>query len=292
MSSQPSVCASVAVMPRRVSLLNTPTLLAEDVRGHTRRGRSPENYSPDFQVCFPYLGLFVWEVGADRVVAHANQVLFVTGGETYVLEQPASTAYAELVITPDLPTLAELARVRDEHVASHRLFRRRSCRASFSLQRAVAECVQRSSAEDADPIAREEWILDLLRAALLHETPPAPPAASTHRLISRAKEYLEAHLSRSLLLADVAKAVGASPAYLTDVFRRVEGIPLHRYVIQLRLARALTELPHTNDLTRLALALGFSSHSHFTALFRCAFGITPSAFRERAAARRPPSTQP
>lgn len=292
MSTKPSVCASVAVTPHRVSLLNTPTLLAEDVHGQTRRGRSPEDYSPDFQVCFPYLGLFVWEVGGDRVVAHANQVLFVRGGESYVLEQPVSTEYAELVITPDLPTLAELARVRDEHLASHRLFRRRSCRASFNLQREVAEFLHRSSAEDADPMAREERLLDLLRAALLHEAPPTPTAPSTHRLISRAKEYLEAHLSHSLLLADVARAVGASPAYLTDVFRRVEGIPLHRYVIQLRLARALTELPHANDLTRLALALGFSSHSHFTALFRCAFGITPSAFRERAGARRLPPLQP
>jgi AraC-like DNA-binding protein len=50
--------------------------------------------------------------------------------------------------------------------------------------------------------------------------------------------------------------------------------------VQLRLARALIELPHANDLTQLALDLGFSSHSHFAASFRRAFGSTPSAFRE------------
>jgi AraC-like DNA-binding protein len=32
-------------------------------------------------------------------------------------------------------------------------------------------------------------------------------------------------------------------------------------------------------LTRLALDLGYSSHSHFTASFRRAFGLTPSAAR-------------
>jgi AraC-like DNA-binding protein len=74
--------------------------------------------------------------------------------------------------------------------------------------------------------------------------------------------------------------VGASPAYLTDVFRRIEGVPLHRYLTQLRLARALVELPHASDLTTLAIDLGFSSHSHFTAVFRRAFGCTPSRFRD------------
>ena len=36
----------------------------------------------------------------------------------------------------------------------------------------------------------------------------------------------------------------------------------------------------TDDLTALALDTGFSSHSHFTAVFRRTFGSTPSAFRQ------------
>src|SRR5262249_19539691 len=80
--------------------------------------------------------------------------------------------------------------------------------------------------------------------------------------------------------------VGASSAYLTDVFSRFEGISLHRYVTQLRLARALIELPEAGNLTTLALDLGFSSHSHFTLAFRRAFGCTPSAFRARSNRKR------
>ena len=57
-------------------------------------------------------------------------------------------------------------------------------------------------------------------------------------------------------------------------------MPLHAYLTQLRLARALTELPHADDLTGLALELGFSSHSHFSARFRRAFGVSPSRFRQ------------
>jgi AraC family transcriptional regulator len=87
-------------------------------------------------------------------------------------------------------------------------------------------------------------------------------------LVARTKAFLEANACRSLGLTDVARTVGASPAYLTDVFRRVEGIPVHKYLVRLRLAKAVIELPHSNDLTQLALRLGFSSHSHFSAVFR------------------------
>ena len=91
---------------------------------------------------------------------------------------------------------------------------------------------------------------------------------------------LHDRLMDRLRLPDISRAAGVSPAYLTDLFTRTEGIPLHQYLTHLRLGRALLELPHTNDLTSLALDLGFSSHSHFTFMFRRAFGCTSSQFRD------------
>ena len=108
-------------------------------------------------------------------------------------------------------------------------------------------------------------------------------------MIGRTKELLEAEFANRIRLPEVGRAVGASPAYLTDLFRRVEGVSLHRYVVQLRLARALVELPHVDDLSALALDLGFSSHSHFSAAFRRAFGCTPSELREGTRSRRRPA---
>lgn len=42
---------------------------------------------------------------------------------------------------------------------------------------------------------------------------------------------------------------------------------------------AMSELPHTSDLTAMALDLGFTSHSQFTTAFKRAYGIQPSACR-------------
>jgi AraC family transcriptional regulator len=239
-----------------------------------------ESYSPDFQVCLPYHGAFVWHVGSDDVVADLNRVLFVAGGEGFRISQPIHGGYAELIVTVRPERLAEMLEVSEHRLADHALFRQRSRPADLSLQRLGAACLHRSYREDGNELAGEEWLVDFLRASLVAPSPTREVSPSTARVIGRAKTYLSANLSAPVRLTQVARAVGTSPAYLTTVFRRVEGRPLHKYLMQLRLARALVELPHTTDLTELACALGFSNHSHFTAMFRRAFGCTPSSFRE------------
>jgi AraC-like DNA-binding protein len=242
--------------------------------------KSPEDFSPRFQICLPYRGLFVWHVGGDDIVADPNQALFVSGGESYCISQ-RSAAYAELIITPDLQLLAEISNAYGPSLSSHPLFQRRSRRISLGFQQLRTRFLNSTTERDSDGLAAEESIVSLVRCALEMDTGGGRASRATRRLIGRTKEFLEGNLADPLRLADVARAVGVSPAYLTDVFRRVEGVPVHRYLTQLRLAQALVELPHANDLTALALGLGFSSHSHFTAVFRRAFDCTPSEFRRR-----------
>jgi AraC-like DNA-binding protein len=69
------------------------------------------------------------------------------------------------------------------------------------------------------------------------------------------------------------------------MFQQVEGLPLYRYQMRLRLARALDLLGDYFDLTGLALDLGFSSHSHFSAAFKQAYGQTPLEFQRSAGVR-------
>jgi AraC family transcriptional regulator len=175
-------------------------------------------------------------------------------------------------------------------LGAHPLIRRRRQRASPRLQRLRTQLLYwATEASEADDLATEEMVLALLRSALADDPPGTAPTGPSGRLIGRTKELLEAEFANRVRLPEVGHAVGASPAYLTDLFRRVEGVPLHRYVVQLRLARALVELPHVDDLSALALDLGFSSHSHFSAAFRRAFGCTPPEFREGTRSRRRPA---
>ena len=275
----------------RTRLLESPAALVEHVRRHDVHrslARQPrEGFSPDFQVCLPYRGFFVWHVGKDEVASDANQVLFVAGGEPYRVSEPLPGGFAELIITPTPEILADLLDVPAGRLSSHTLFRRRCRRADRRLQLLRARLLHEAHGGSSDLLTAEELVVTILRCAVHTDATDREPSPSTRRLITRAKEFVEWQLTRSFRLDDVARAVGASPAYLTDVFRRFEGLPLHQYTLQARLARALVELPHAEDLTKLALDLGFSSHSHFAAAFHRAFGSTPSVFRTSTRGRSP-----
>jgi AraC family transcriptional regulator len=266
----------------RTRLFQSTTALVERLEAGGSRRLSAEGFSPEFQIAFPDRGAFVWHVGRDAVVSDPNQVLFIRGGEPFRVGHCPPDGFAEVIITPDQQRLREVAETAGFDLERHPLFAARSRRATPGLQRRRAAFVQQVTGDGRDDqFGADEELVGLMRDALAMEPPRRVASDHTRRLIRRTKEYLDAHFTEPLRLSVVSDAVGASPAYLTDVFRRFEGIPLHRYVVQLRLARSLVELPHTTDLTTLALELAFSSHSHFTFAFRRAFGCTPSVYRRR-----------
>src|SRR4029078_2032697 len=107
-------------------------------------------------------------------------------------------------------------------------------------------------------------------------------ACGRRRLVDRTKLVLASDLSRRWTLAEIAAEIRGSPVYLTQVFQKAEGIPLYRYHLRRRFARALDLIERYDDLSALAAELGFSSHSHFTAAFGRAYGRSPSAFKQSA----------
>lgn len=132
-----------------------------------------------------------------------------------------------------------------------------------------------------EPLEAEALTLTLVCRSLGPRTSRAP--TSTHarrRLADRVKMLLASDLSRRWTLAEIGAEIGSSPVYLTQVFKQVEGVPLYRYQLQLRLARALDLLGKVEDLSALAAELGFSSHSHFANAFRQAYGRSPTEFRQ------------
>ncbi len=90
---------------------------------------------------------------------------------------------------------------------------------------------------------------------------------------------------RRWTLAEIGDELRVSPVYLTQLFQQVEGMPLYQYQLRLRLAHALDLVARYDDLTTLALDLGFSSHSHFSAAFRQLYGYSPSRFKHSVLSR-------
>lgn len=112
-------------------------------------------------------------------------------------------------------------------------------------------------------------------------------SARAARIVDNAVALLAERYQSALGIEEISRHVHASPSYLARRFRQRTGFSLHEYQQQLRLRASLDLMPHARgDLTGLAVYLGFSSHSHFTSVFRRRFGLTPSLFCEWMPASR------
>ncbi len=98
------------------------------------------------------------------------------------------------------------------------------------------------------------------------------------RLVEQTRELLALRFRESLSIAEIARELATSPFHLSRVFRAGTGLSLHQYRMRLRLAGGLLQITE-RSLTDLALDLGFSSHSHFTASFRRLYDAAPSDIR-------------
>src|SRR5262249_59646853 len=97
----------------------------------------------------------------------------------------------------------------------------------------------------AERLEAESLALVLAQRAVGPRTSHAAGASiGQRRLVDRVKLAVAGDLARGWTLAEVAAEVGGSPVYLTQVFQRVEGVPLYRYQLRLRLAPAPDPIRH------------------------------------------------
>lgn len=110
-------------------------------------------------------------------------------------------------------------------------------------------------------------------------TPRTRPAPA--RRVRELQAYIDAHLDGPLRVAELAALCGWSAAHFARNFRAAFGQPVHRYVLERRVQRARELLRReAMPIAQVALACGFASQAHFSAVFRREVGVTPSAFRE------------
>lgn len=184
-----------------------------------------------------------------------------------------------------------------EHVFRHAFAPARP--ALYLARRCLHEYVRRSA--EPDLLFVEETAVNLLAQLLadLYEPVaphrrPRPQLARQHRdTIEDVRAHLNVTFCTNESLSAIADAVGTSVFHLCRLFRRGTGLTLHSYRHQLRLRNALEPLEQPDvDLLTVALDLGYSGHSHFTASFKRLFGLVPSQLRnqitERGALRPSP----
>jgi AraC family transcriptional regulator len=222
------------------------------------------DWSVDFRVAatsllLPVTHCFGCQLNSLRFVCDPTTSLWLTPDEPYRLRRPWSGQRSSLItLTVDVVAPGRAALPLSAHAALH------------GWQR-------RLRTGEVEPLAVEEALLALTQANLPVEN---LQASSTHRAVERAREHIAAAPQAADTLSYIATAAHFSAFHLARAFRRHTGHSLHGYRTRLRMGLALMRLHEGEEnLTALALDLGYASHSHFSGAFRRHFGVTPSLMR-------------
>lgn len=127
------------------------------------------------------------------------------------------------------------------------------------------------SSTDAADVLR--WAEDLLSAWSTPASPEVPISPAVRRVLTQ----LAQSSGRGPRLAEAAAACGLSASRLTHRFSTETGIPYRRYLLWLRLQRAVDSARSGATLAEATVEAGFSDQAHLSRTFRGMLGLSPAA---------------
>lgn len=124
----------------------------------------------------------------------------------------------------------------------------------------------------------------LWREAIANGDGQSPVGAATAGDLARLGpvfQMIQQRHAEPLTLAGLAAAVHLEPTYFATIFKRVTGMPPHRYVAAYRLQQVRNLLITTREsITSIALVTGYNDAFYLSRVFRREEGMSPSAYRK------------
>lgn len=140
--------------------------------------------------------------------------------------------------------------------------------------------VARAGTSDLIVEARSLELVNQVRMILAQTPEKYSALARDRKAVQLVQDRIAGALDRDWSVAELAAEAGVSLKKLKTVFPAHTGLPVFKYLQEARLNEA-QRLLRSNGLsvTDAALSVGYSSVSHFSALFRRRFGLSPSELR-------------
>lgn len=135
----------------------------------------------------------------------------------------------------------------------------------------------------ASTLAAKTYLIQFLvlvnRITLESCTPEITPNTSkTVSLSQNIIEYVNEHYTQPITLDMLEKRFNINKYQISREFSKAAGCPLHKYLVQKRLARSILLLKDGHTAQETALECGFSDYSSFYRQFRAAYGVSPRAY--------------
>lgn len=100
----------------------------------------------------------------------------------------------------------------------------------------------------------------------------------THPLVEEISNYIDAHISESISVEELANVVHMSKYHFLRKFKDITGVTVHTFITNKRLIKACELLKSGQSITQAYQTCGFSDYSAFLRNFRKTFGVSPGKY--------------
>ena len=114
----------------------------------------------------------------------------------------------------------------------------------------------------------------------LYKRPTSVARADFSLRTSQIIRYIEKHYAEDVTITEIATELGVSASFLSRIFKKEIGIPIHEYLNQYRISKSLSLLK-THTVTEVGYICGFCDNSHFISIFKKYIGTTPMQYKKQ-----------
>jgi AraC family transcriptional regulator len=214
---------------------------------------------------------------ADRRLRHAppaGSLAICPAGIDCAADAEASVDVILVAIHPGRLALA----AAEDSTAEAQLIERFSGHDQTLLERARILAVESAGGYPNGPLFWNEVASAFIDSLLARHTSARESRARGmlgKEALERIRDYVDAHLEEAIEVATLASIAGRSPFHFSRVFARSVGMTPHRYVVHLRLQRAIELVREgRSGLAEIAARTGFADQSHLSRWVRLVHGVS------------------
>ncbi|OBZ09360.1 helix-turn-helix domain-containing protein [Bacillus sp. FJAT-26390] len=105
-------------------------------------------------------------------------------------------------------------------------------------------------------------------------------AGQFSKVVMECQQYIFNHIYENISVAALAGKVRLNANYLSQLFKKEVGIPIHSYIMREKVEEAKRLLTASElTLSEIWARLNFYDQSHFTKIFKKQIGVTPKQYR-------------
>ncbi len=147
----------------------------------------------------------------------------------------------------------------------------------------LGKCLEQLSGIAVKPDKNKEFLLNLYAQELVYYLIQIKGVQQIINLeqnnpIHKSIQYIQSHITEPISINLLAYNLNMSEANFSNSFKKIMGMTPKEYITNLKLTKAKEMLKNQN-VTEVSYDLGYDNISHFIALFKNRYGITPKQFK-------------